>query len=629
MFLPISKQDMLSRGWNSIDFLVVTGDAYVDHPSFGTAIISRVLEAEGFKVGILSAPNHKNLDAFKIFGRPKYGALVSAGNIDSMVSNYTAAKKKRSDDAYSAGGKGGNRPDYACAVYSKKIKEAYPDLPVIIGGLEASLRRFAHYDYWKDTVLPSILIDSQADLLTFGMGENQTIQIANRLAKGEDISTLTDILGTCYITENIPDKKGVFLASFEKVSSDKRAYAEAARIELEEQDHIRGKALFQKHGNKYLVQNAPMPPLTTKELDRVYALPFERYYHPIYEDMGGVPAIAEVEFSITHNRGCFGACNFCSLAFHQGRYITSRSKESVINEAKLLTENPHFKGYIHDVGGPTANFRKPSCEKQIKSGLCKNKKCLAPSPCPALKVEHNEYLDILRAMRDIPKVKKVFIRSGIRFDYLCEDKDDAFFRELVKHHISGQLKVAPEHCSAAVLDKMGKPHIESYIRFKKKYNALNKEMGKEQYLVPYLMSSHPGSRLKDAIELALFLKKERIRPQQVQDFYPTPGTISTAMFYTGIDPYTMEDIFVPKTPEDKAMQRALLQYFKPENADIVRKALIKAGRKDLIGTGANCLVPPDKNAKPTTDKGKQNRHNKTKKVSHQWQGPKGKSGKKR
>ena len=629
MFLPISKQDMLSRGWNEIDFLVVTGDAYVDHPSFGTAIISRVLEAEGFKVGILSAPNHKNLDAFKIFGRPKIAAMVSAGNIDSMVSNYTAAKKKRSDDAYSAGGKGGNRPDYACAVYSKKIKEAYPDLPVIIGGLEASLRRFAHYDYWKDTVLPSILIDSQADLLTFGMGENQTIQIANRLASGEDVKSLTDILGTCYITENIPDKKGVFLASFEKVAGDKRAYAEAARIELEEQDHIRGKALFQKHGNKYLVQNAPMPPLTTEELDRVYALPFERYYHPIYEDMGGVPAIAEVEFSITHNRGCFGACNFCSLAFHQGRYITSRSKESVINEAKLLTENPHFKGYIHDVGGPTANFRKPSCEKQIKSGLCKNKKCLAPSPCPALKVEHNEYLDILRAMRDIPKVKKVFIRSGIRFDYLCEDKDDAFFRELVKHHISGQLKVAPEHCSAAVLDKMGKPHIESYIRFKKKYNALNKEMGKEQYLVPYLMSSHPGSRLKDAIELALFLKKERIRPQQVQDFYPTPGTISTAMFYTGIDPYTMEDIFVPKTPEDKAMQRALLQYFKPENADIVRKALIKAGRKDLIGTGANCLVPPDKNAKPTTDKGKQNRHNKTKKVSHQWQGPKGKSGKKR
>jgi len=624
MFLPISKQDMLSRGWNEIDFLVVTGDAYVDHPSFGTAIISRVLEAEGFKVGILTAPNYKNLDDFKKFGRPKYAALVSAGNIDSMVSNYTAAKKKRSDDAYSAGGKGGNRPDYACSVYSKRIKEAYPDLPVVIGGLEASLRRFAHYDYWKDTVLPSILVDSQADLLTFGMGENQTIQIARRLAGGEDVKSLTDILGTCYITENIPDKKGVFLASFEKVSSDKRAYAEAARIELEEQDHIRGKALFQKHGNKYIVQNPPMPPLTTEELDRVYSLPYERYYHPIYEDMGGVPAIAEVEFSITHNRGCFGACNFCSLAFHQGRYITSRSKESVIKEAKLLTENPHFKGYIHDVGGPTANFRRPSCDKQIKSGLCKNKKCLAPVPCPALKVEHNEYLDILRTMRDIPKVKKVFIRSGIRFDYLCEDKDDAFFRELVKHHISGQLKVAPEHCSAAVLDKMGKPHIESYIRFKKKYVDLNKEMGKEQYLVPYLMSSHPGSRLKDAVELALFLKKERIRPQQVQDFYPTPGTISTAMFYTGIDPYTMEDIFVPKTPEDKAMQRALLQYFKSENADIVRKALIKAGRKDLIGTDSNCLVPPDKNAKPINDKNKQKTHNKTRKVSHQWQGPKGK-----
>ena len=628
MFLPISKQDMLSRGWDEIDFLVVTGDAYVDHPSFGTAIISRVLEAEGFKVGILTAPNHKNPEDFKKFGRPKIAAMVSAGNIDSMVSNYTAAKKKRSDDAYSPGGKGGNRPDYACAVYSKKIKEAYPDLPVIIGGLEASLRRFAHYDYWKDTVLPSILFEAQADLLTFGMGENQTIQIANRLAKGEDISTLTDILGTCYITENIPDKKGVFLASFEKVSTDKRAYAEAARIELEEQDHIRGKALFQKHGNKYLVQNPPMPPLTTEELDRVYSLPYERYYHPIYEDMGGVPAIAEVEFSITHNRGCFGACNFCSLAFHQGRFIACRSKESVVNEAKLLTENPHFKGYIHDVGGPTANFRRPSCDKQIKSGLCKNKKCLAPAPCPALKVEHNEYLDILRTLRNIPKVKKVFIRSGIRFDYLCEDKDDAFFRELVEHHISGQLKVAPEHCSAAVLDKMGKPHIESYIRFKKKYVALNKEMGKEQYLVPYLMSSHPGSRLKDAVELALFLKKEHIRPQQVQDFYPTPGTISTAMFYTGIDPYTMEEIHVPKTAEDKAMQRALLQYFKSENADIVRKALIKAGRKDLIGTGANCLVPPDKNAKSASNDNRKS-HNKTRKVSHQWQGPKGKSGKKR
>lgn len=619
MFLPISKQDMLSRGWKEIDFLVVTGDAYVDHPSFGTAIISRVLEAEGFRVGILSAPNHKNLNDFMKFGRPKIAAMVSAGNIDSMVSNYTAAKKKRSDDAYSAGGKGGNRPDYACSVYSKRIKEAYPDLPVIIGGLEASLRRFAHYDYWKDAVLPSILVDSNADLLTFGMGENQTIQIANRLAKGEDIKSLTDILGTCFITESIEGRQGISLPSFEKVSTDKVAYANAARIELEEQDHLRGNALFQKHKDKYLVQNPPMPPLTTEELDRVYSLPYERYYHPVYEDMGGVPAIAEVEFSITHNRGCFGACNFCSLAFHQGRFITCRSKESVINEAKLLTENPHFKGYIHDVGGPTANFRRPSCDKQIKSGLCKNKKCLAPSPCPALKVEHGEYLDILRSLREIPKVKKVFIRSGIRFDYLCEDRDDEFFRELVKHHISGQLKVAPEHCSAAVLDKMGKPHIESYIRFKKKYNALNKEMGKEQYLVPYLMSSHPGCRLKDAVELALFLKKERIRPQQVQDFYPTPGTISTAMFYTGIDPYTMEEIYVPKSAEDKAMQRALLQYFKPENADIVRKALIKAGRRDLIGNNNNCLVAPDKNQRTASQtKDGQNRRNKRGKVSHQW-----------
>lgn len=636
MFLPVSKKDMKDRGWDEIDFLIVTGDAYVDHPSFGTAIISRVLEAEGFRVGILAAPNYKDLQDFRRFGRPKYAAMVSAGNIDSMVSNYTAAKKRRSDDAYSAGGKGGSRPDYAATVYCKKIREVFPDLPVILGGLEASLRRFAHYDYWKDTVLPSVLVESGADLLTYGMGENQTIQIARRLSNGEDINDLTDILGTCYISDFVPDKGGIFLPSFEQTKSDKKAYATAARIELEEQDHIRGKALYQKHDKKYLVQNPPMPPLTTEELDRVYSLPFERYYHPIYEKMGGVPAIAEVEFSITHNRGCFGACNFCSLAFHQGRYITCRSKESLVEEAKSLTQNPRFKGYIHDVGGPTANFRRPSCDKQIKSGLCKNKKCLAPVPCPALKVEHREYLDILRTLREIPKVKKVFVRSGIRFDYLCEDRDDEFFRELVEHHISGQLKVAPEHCSSAVLDKMGKPHIEAYLRFKRKYNTLNKEFNKEQYLVPYLMSSHPGCTLKDSVELALFLKKDHIRPQQVQDFYPTPGTISTAMFYTELDPYTMEKIYVPKTYEDKQMQRALLQYFKPENEALVRTALIKAGRSDLIGFGEKYLVRPDRNAKNTKENSlknpsknsTKNKNIQRKRVSHKWE-PKGNTSRKK
>lgn len=614
-FLPISKQEVERRGWDAIDFLLVTGDAYVDHPSFGTAIIGRVLEAEGYRVAVLSQPDWHSTKDFLQFGRPKLGVMLNAGNIDSMVAHYTAAKKKRSDDAYSPGGKAGRRPDRALIVYCNRVREAFQDIPLIVGGLEASLRRFAHYDYWQDAVRRSVLLDCGADLLSFGMGERQTIQIANRLAAGESIKTMTDILGTCYVSDT--PVTGTFLPSYEEVCRDKRLYAKAARVELDEQDHIRGKKLIQKHGKRFLVQNPPMPPLTTEELDRVYALPYQRYYHPVYEALGGVPAIEEVEFSITHNRGCFGACNFCSLAFHQGRFITCRSEESVLNEAKALTKNPHFKGYIHDVGGPTANFRRPACEQQLANGLCKGKKCLAPTPCKNLIADHSEYLDLLRKIRGIPGVKKVFIRSGIRFDYLLADENDAFFRELVEHHISGQLKVAPEHCSAAVLDKMGKPHIETYLQFQKKYYALNHQLDKKQYLVPYLMSSHPGSTIEDAVELALFLKQQHLHPQQVQDFYPTPGTISTAMFYSELDPYTLQPVFVPKTPEEKAMQRALLQYFRPENHERVRKALLSIGQRDLIGIGEHCLVPPAPVKNNASVAAKRAYHKKGRE-SHQW-----------
>lgn len=592
-FLPITLKEVKERGWDEVDFVVVTGDAYVDHPSFGTAIISRILEDEGMKVAILSQPNWKSSTDFTRFGRPRLGFMVNSGNVDSMVAHYTAAKKKRSDDYYSPGGKAGKRPDRALTVYCKKIREIYGNIPIIIGGLEASLRRFAGYDYWKDEVMPSVLEDTGADLLSFGMGEKQTREIARRLNNNEPIASLTDIRGTCYMTKNKPSKKAaIFLPSFEEVCKSKEKYAESCRIELDEQDAVRGRPLIQEQRNGWLVQNIPMQPLTTKELDETYELPYERTWHPIYESEGGVPAIAEVEFSITHNRGCFGACNFCSIAFHQGRAVTCRSRESIIKEAKLLTQNPNFKGYIHDVGGPTANFRVPSCEKQKKYGLCPSKKCLAPTPCKALTVDHSEYLSILRELREIPKVKKVFIRSGIRYDYLILDKNDEFFRELVAHHVSGQLKVAPEHCSAAVLDKMGKPHIEAYKKFAEKYFTITKKIKKEQYLVPYLMSSHPGSTIKDAIELALFLKEQHLRPQQVQDFYPTPGTISTCMFYTGIDPYTMKKVFVPRTKEEKAEQRTLLQYFKPENKQSVIEILKKAGRTDLIGYGEKCLVTP-------------------------------------
>ncbi len=593
-FLPISKKEMTAQGIDQLDFICVTGDAYVDHPSFGIAIVSRVIESQGYTVGMIAQPNFKNLEDIKKLGKPKYAFFVTSGNIDSMVAHYTAAKKKRSDDAYTPGGKAGKRPDRAVIVYSQMIKEAYPDTPVIIGGLEASLRRFAHYDYWDDAVRPSILLDSKADLLIYGMGENQTIQIANRLANGEDVKSLTDVKGTCYLTEPVNTPWGAAQCpDFDMVVRDKKAYAKACKIQQDEQDEIYGKTIIQRHKDKMLVQNPPMPILTTQELDKVYSLPFMRMYHPSYEALGGVPGIEEVEFSIAHNRGCFGNCNFCSIAFHQGRKIAVRSEESVLSEAKAFTENPRFKGYIHDIGGPTANFRRTSCDKQLEHGLCKGKKCLAPTPCKALVSDHTEYLKLLRKVRAIKGIKKVFIRSGIRYDYLLEDKNDEFFRELVQHHVSGQLKVAPEHCSDAVLDKMGKPHIEAYNRFSRRFYEITKSIGKEQYLVPYLMSSHPGSTMKDAVELALFLKANNIRPEQVQDFYPTPGTVSTAMFYTELDPYTMESVYVPKTEQEKADQRVLLQYFKPQNQRKVIKALQRAKREDLIGNSPNCLVKPD------------------------------------
>lgn len=593
-FMPISKEDMRERGIEQLDFVYILGDAYVDHPSFGAAIITRLLEHHGYTVGVIAQPNWKDPKSVLRLGLPKLAWLVSAGNIDSMVAHYTVAKRPRADDAYSAGGRNGKRPDRAATVYCNLCRNAAPEIPVLCGGLEVSLRRFAHYDYWSNTVMPSVLADTRADLLMYGMGEHSMIEIADRLAAGEDVKTIRDVRGTCYLCDPRETPYGaVQCPSFKEVSENKELYAKSCRIQYDQQDEVYGKTIIQRHGDKMLVQNPPALSLTTAELDEVYSLPYERAYHPCYEKEGGVPSIEEVRFSVTHNRGCFGFCNFCSIALHQGRRVTVRSEESVLEEARKLTEMEGFKGYIHDVGGPTANFRGPSCEKQLKYGLCKGKKCLAPSPCKNLHVDHTEYLHILREMRKIPKIKKVFIRSGIRYDYLIEDKDEAFMRELIEYHISGQLKVAPEHCSAAVLDKMGKPHIEAYKRFQKKFYEITGQKGKEQYLVPYLMSSHPGSALKDAVELAMFLKENHIHPEQVQDFYPTPGTLSTCMFYTGLDPYTLEPVYVAKKPEEKAMQRVLLQYYKPENQRKVIEALCKAGREDLIGNGAGKLVRPD------------------------------------
>ncbi len=597
-FLPLVKKEMKEYGWDYTDFVIVTGDAYVDHPSFGTAIISRVLEDAGYRVCILSQPRCDK--DFSRFGVPRLGFLINGGNIDSMVAHYTAAKKKRSEDAYTAGGKAGARPDRATIVYSKAVRRLFPGAFIAIGGLEASLRRFAHYDYWDDRVRPSILIDSQADLLMYGMGEKHIVEIADRLNRGESKDTMTDILGTCYAVKTHDYNPGPVreCPSFEAVSdpSDegKKKYAKSCKIQQAEHDATRGSRVIQRHADMIVIQNPPMPPLTTEEMDKVYSLPFMRTYHPSYEALGGVPGIEEVKFSIIHNRGCFGACNFCSLQYHQGRQISVRSHESVIEEAKKITEMPDFKGYIHDVGGPTANFRAPSCDLQLKRGLCADKKCLAPTMCKAVNVDHSDYLSLLRKLRALPKIKKVFIRSGIRFDYLIADKNEDFFKELIKYHVSGQLKVAPEHCSENVLKYMGKPPVEVYEKFKKRFYELTESAGKKQYLVPYLMSSHPGSTLNDAIELAKFLKTQGLHPEQVQDFYPTPGTVSTCMFYTGLDPFTMEKVYVPKTPEEKAQQRALLQYYKPENRKAVIDALRKAGRHELIGTGKNCLVKPVK-----------------------------------
>ena len=623
-FLPMNIKEVKARGWDEVDFVYVMGDSYVDHPSFGAAIITRVLEDCGYKVAVLSQPDWKNDADFLQFGKPRLGFFVTAGNIDSMVAHYTVAKRKRSDDAYTAGGKNGKRPDRAVTVYSNIIRRLYPDSVIIIGGLEASLRRFAHYDYWKNTVMPSVLFDSKADIISYGMGELQTIEMAKRLSEGYPVEALYDIRGICYAvkTSDYVPKTVVELPSYERVCESKKDYAIAARKELEEADAVRGKTLIQRHGDCILIQNPPMQPLDTKQLDYVYSLPYERWYPQCYEKLGGVPGIQEVLFSITHNRGCFGACNFCSLAFHQGRAVTVRSKQSVIDEAKAFLNDKRFKGYISDVGGPTANFRLPSCEKQEKAGLCKSRKCLAPTPCPNMQVSHTEYLDILRELRKLDGIKKVFIRSGIRFDYLMEDQSDEFFEELVKYHISGQLRVAPEHCSAAVLDRMGKPHIETYKKFCDKFYKLTGRMSKDQYIVPYLMSSHPGSTLKDAVELALFCKRENIHPKQVQDFYPTPGTISTCMFYTGIDPYTMKEVYVPKTEEEKSMQRALLQYFIPENKQKVIKALIKAGRKDLIGYDSKCLVQPmsNQNNYKGNNKGQKSSYNSNKNNSRNRNG---------
>ena len=595
LFLPVTKEDMQRRGWDSYDFLIITGDAYVDHPSFGTTIIGRVLEAEGYRVAIMAQPDWKTPAAFTALGRPRLAVMISAGNIDSMVAHYTAAKKRRHDDAYSPGRKAGLRPDHATIVYSNRIREVYGDIPIIIGGLEASLRRFAHYDYWEDKVRRSILFDAQADILTYGMGERATKEIAARLASGTPIEEITDVRGTCVAAKfpTVCAYPRVEVPSFEEVASSKEDYARANMVEYLEHDAVTGKAIIQKHGKDFLIVNPPAAPLTTKEMDEVAELPYVKEPHPMYDEVG-VPSIEEVRFSVTHNRGCFGACNFCSLAFHQGRTISCRSHESVVREVKALTEHPGFKGYIHDVGGPAATFRRPSCQKQLKHGMCRNRACLAPQPCPNLDADHTDYMMLLRKLREIPKVKKVFIRSGIRFDFLMKDPSGEFFTDLVQHHISGQLKVAPEHCVANTLDYMGKPHIEVYEKFREKYFKLNRRYGKDQYLVPYLISSHPGCTLSDAVQLAEWLNKQGHMPEQVQDFYPTPGTLATCMWYTGIDPRTMKPVFVPKTPHDKAMQRALMQWRKPQNRALVLEALHKTGREDLIGYGKHCLVRPDK-----------------------------------
>lgn len=597
-FLPVTRAECEALGWDAPDFVYVCGDAYVDHPSFGHAIISRVLEKAGYRVAMLCLPPWQDTSAFTRFGRPRLGFLVTAGVIDSMVNHYTVAKKRRHEDAYAPGNQSGMRPDRATIVYCNRIRQAYRDVPILIGGVEASLRRFSHYDYWDDKVRHSILVDSGATLLMYGMGETSIIECANWLADGANPAELARIRGVCYMSKT-PDPTCVQLPGHREVCADKRRYAEAFLVQYDEQDAIRGKRLCQQQDtDRYLIQNAPPLPLSRKQLDEVYDLPYTRRWHPMYDKDGGVPALQEVAFSIAATRGCFGSCSFCAITFHQGRIIQSRSEESILREGKLLTTLPGFKGYIHDVGGPTANFRRPACHDQRKRGACKHRQCLYPKPCPHLEVDHSEFVSILRKLRALPKVKKVFVRSGLRYDYIMADKDQTFLRELCLHHISGQLKVAPEHVCPYVLSRMGKPGRDLYDRFVQRYQAMNEKLGLKQYLIPYLMSSHPGADLNAAIELACYLRDTGFYPDQVQDFYPTPGTLSTCMFYTGLDPRTMEPVFVARSPEDKAMQRALMQYREPRNRPLVRKALRIAGRDDLIGFGKNCLVSPERDDRP-------------------------------
>ena len=595
-FLPLCRKDMEERGWEQVDFVYVCGDAYVDHPSFGHAVITRLLEAHGYKVGIIAQPDWKEKTSVMEYGEPRLAFLVSAGNMDSMVNHYSVSKRPRRTDAYTPGGVMGKRPDYAAVVYGNLIRQTYKKTPVILGGIEASLRRMAHYDYWSDRLKRSVLLDSGADLISYGMGERSIQEIAEALEAGIDVKDLTFIPGTVFRAKSLDSVYDpVILPGFEEMKQDKLLYARSFYTQYCNTDPIKGRCLAEPYGEHlYVIQNPPSRPLGQEEMDEVYGYPYMRTYHPSYEKDGGVPAIAEVKFSLISNRGCFGGCSFCALTFHQGRILQTRSHESLLDEAVKMTEDPDFKGYIHDVGGPTANFRQPSCDKQLEHGVCKNRQCLYPKPCRNLKADHKDYVRLLRKLREIPKVKKVFIRSGIRFDYVMADPDDTFFRELCAYHVSGQLKVAPEHVSDAVLSRMGKPENKVYQAFVKKYKRINQELGKDQYLVPYLMSSHPGSTLKEAVELAEYLRDLGYMPEQVQDFYPTPSTISTCMYYTGVDPRDMKPVYVPKNPHEKAMQRALIQYRDPKNYDLVLEALKKVGRMDLVGYDRHCLLRPKK-----------------------------------
>ena len=609
-FLPVTKEEMLEKGLSQMDFVYVCGDAYVDHSSFGMAIITRVLESFGYSVGIICQPDWNNPESINVFGEPRLGFMVSAGNMDSMVNHYTVSKKRRHQDAYSPGGQIGKRPDYAVIVYCNLIRKTYKKTPIIIGGIEASLRRLGHYDYWSNKVRRSILLDSGADIISYGMGEKSVVEIADALNSGMDVSDITFVDGTVFKTRN-PDYlyDAVKLPDFEEIKNDKVKYAESFAIQYKNTDPFTGKRMYETYdGAMYVVVNKAAKPMTTMELDDVYALPYMRDYHPMYEKDGGIPAIKEIKFSLTSNRGCYGECNFCALTFHEGRIVQARSHESIIKEAKECINDKDFKGYIHDVGGPTAEFRKPACKKQLKYGACTNKKCLYPKPCENLEVDHSDYLSLLRKIRKIPGIKKVFVRSGFRFDYVVADKDKSFLKELCKYHVSGQLRVAPEHVSDNVLSKMGKPGVNIYDKFCKEFEKVNKELGLKQYIVPYLMSSHPGSTLKDAIALAEYLRSLGYMPEQVQDFYPTPGTVSTCMYYTGIDPLTMNKVYVAKDPHEKAMQRALIQYRDPSNYELVKEALIKEHREDLIGFGKECLIPPRKMGNLRRFKNKQDKN---------------------